>query len=300
MAWDPGSRSNLNRLRRQGIVAVRYQAKGCSVQLEVLSHCIGSANKYEFTPYSANERKIAHNANELFAQLPLGAARFAGNVKGSRMLRTDYMMAGQYALPAGSRFKASDLVGSDCARATHVVSAVYVGAFAMGVGESRILGASATLLGARTGGGGIADVEVLSNEGDAEACQVSQKEAKENERCAVPLRVGLLAIDRAVPETPPIFTASPLESVSTATTASTATPLANLSRPPYTSFVSSGARAARVTTSTVGRCMYNTRMHGSTCASPRAYDYYCPHPGGDLTAQGCTSMAGNPHYWCCP
>jgi len=37
MAWDPGSRANLSRLRHQGVVAVRYEAKGCNVELELLS-----------------------------------------------------------------------------------------------------------------------------------------------------------------------------------------------------------------------------------------------------------------------
>ena len=151
MAWDPGSRSNLNRLRRQGVVAVRYEAKGCNVELELLSNCIGTTGKYDYSAYSANEHKVAHNANELFAQLPVGAARLSGLVRGSRALRTDYMMAGQYALPAGTEFKTTDLRGSDCNRATHVVSAVYVGAFAMGAGESSVMEGSATLLGA--GGG---------------------------------------------------------------------------------------------------------------------------------------------------
>jgi hypothetical protein len=41
MGWDSGSRANLNSLRRQGIIAVRYDAKGCNVELEVLSNCIG-------------------------------------------------------------------------------------------------------------------------------------------------------------------------------------------------------------------------------------------------------------------
>ncbi len=72
MAWDPGSRSNLDRLRRKGVVAVRYQARGCNVELELLLNCIGTTGKYEFSPYSANEHKVAHNASELFAQLPRG------------------------------------------------------------------------------------------------------------------------------------------------------------------------------------------------------------------------------------
>ncbi len=209
MAWDPGSRSNLNRLRRQGVVAVRYQAKGCNVELELLSNCIGTSGKYEFSPYSANEHKVAHNVSELFAQLPVGAARLSGTVKGTRALRTDYMMAGQYALPAGSTFKAADLRGPDCARATHVISAVYVGAFAMGAGESRALEGGVTLLGAGGGTRSAADVDVLSNEGDAEACTTSQKESKENVRCAVPLRIGLIALDAALAPLPPVMAAAP-------------------------------------------------------------------------------------------
>ena len=65
-------------------MAVRYDAKGCNVELELLSNCIGTTSKYAFSPYSANERKVAQNANELFAQLPVGAARLASSVKGTR------------------------------------------------------------------------------------------------------------------------------------------------------------------------------------------------------------------------
>ena len=194
MAWDSGSRSNLNRLRRKGVVAVRYEAKGCNVELELLSNCIAPGATYEFSPYSANEHKLARNANELFAQLPVGAARLSGSLKRDRVLRTDYMLAGQYALPPGTTLRASELKG-DCARATHAVSAVYVGAFAMGAGESRVMEGGVSLLGAGGGLKSSAAVESLGDEGSAEACKVSQEAAKENERCSVPLRIGLIALE---------------------------------------------------------------------------------------------------------
>jgi formylglycine-generating enzyme required for sulfatase activity len=201
MAWDSGSRSNLNRLRRKGVVAVRYEAKGCNVELELLSNCIAPGATYEFSPYSANEHKLARNANELFAQLPVGAARLSGSLKGDRVLRTDYMLAGQYALPPGTTLRASELKG-DCARATHAVSAVYVGAFAMGAGESRVMEGGVSLLGAGGGLKSSAAVESLGDEGSAEACKVSQEAAKENERCSVPLRIGLIALEGRA-EAPP-------------------------------------------------------------------------------------------------
>ena len=203
MAWDPGSRANLNRLRQEGVVAVRYQAKGCNVELELLSNCIGSTGKYRFSPYSANEKKVAHNASELFAELPVGAARLSGKVKGNRALRTDYMLAGQYALPPNATFKRTELQGADCARATHVVSAVYVGAFAMAAGEQRAVDGRASVFGLGAGGATQADVEVLGDEGDAESCKASQKEHKENAGCGVPLRIGLAPLDApAAPECP--------------------------------------------------------------------------------------------------
>jgi hypothetical protein len=194
MAWDPGSRANLNRLRHRGVVAVRYEAKGCNVELELLSQCIGTA-KYEFSPYSANDHKVAHNESELYASLPVGAARLSGKVKGTRALRTDYMLAGQYALPPDAMFKRTDLHGSDCARATHVVSALYVGAFAMAAGEQRAMDGRASLFGLSAGGSSGADVEVIGDEGNSEACKASQKDGKESEQCGVPLRVGLAPLD---------------------------------------------------------------------------------------------------------
>jgi outer membrane protein OmpA-like peptidoglycan-associated protein len=195
MAWDPGSRSNLNRLRGAGVVAVRYEAVGCNVKLELLSHCIGTTSKYQFSPYSAQQRKVAHNESELFAELPIGAASLGAGVKGGRALRTDYILAGQYALPPDATFRAADLKGTDCARATHVVSAIYVGAFVMGAGESRQMDGKSSLFGLTAGGRSGAEVEVLSTEGDAEACAIAQRDGTENYRCAVPLRIGLEALD---------------------------------------------------------------------------------------------------------
>jgi len=214
MAWDSGSRSNLNRLRRAGVVAVRYEAKGCNVELELLSNCIAQGATYTFSPYSANEHKLARNANELFAQLPVGAARLSGSLKGDRVLRTDYMLAGQFALPPGTTLRTSELKG-DCARATHAVSSVYVGAFAMGAGESRVMEGGASLLGAGGGVKSSAAFESLGDEGDVDACKTSQKDHAENDGCAVPLRIGLIALERPVAQAEPARAAPTPASVET-------------------------------------------------------------------------------------
>lgn len=194
MAWEPGSRLDLERLRAKGVVAVRYAAEGCNVTLELLSNCIGTG-AYEYTPYSANEHKIAHDATELFAQLPLGAASLTGKVKGNRGLRADYMLVGRYALPPSATFERADLKGADCARATHVVSAAYVGGFALVSGEERELDTAATVFGAGGGANEVASAERLAGEGDANACKEAQKWRKASDGCDVPLRIGLLALE---------------------------------------------------------------------------------------------------------
>lgn len=193
MAWDSSSRLNLKRLRGQGVVAVRYEAEGCDVKLELLSNCIAPGS-YEYTPYSANESKVAHNANELYAKLPLGAASLSGRVKGDRAVRTDYALAGQYALPPAASFARADLRGASCGKATHVVNAIYVGGFALVSGESRDIDAAVSVFGAGGGAKSAASVERLANEGNAAACAKSQESQEPSGACDVPLRIGLLPL----------------------------------------------------------------------------------------------------------
>jgi hypothetical protein len=193
MGWKAGQRASLSMLRRKGVVAVRYQAQGCDVELEVLPNCIGEGS-YEFSPYVANESKLARNEAELRAKLPIGAAELGGHLKEGWSLRTDYRLAGMVSLPIGKRYSRDDLTGLDCDRATHVVARVYLGGFAIVVGESRSVAAAATVFGAGLSAGHLAEAERLASEGDAEGCLAAQKAAQESPLCSVPLRVGLLPL----------------------------------------------------------------------------------------------------------
>ncbi len=199
MGWDSGSRLNLKGLQEQGVVAVRYRAEGCNVELEVLN-CVG-VGEYTFSPYSASDTKIAKSARDLFAELPIGAARLSAKVGGGRALRTDYMLAGMLRLPVMSFYPAEKLKG-DCARATHVVSTFYLGGFAMAVGESEKIGGGASLFGLGAGMAQDRSVERMATEGDADACGRAQKEAKREPLCNVPLRIGLVPLSQEGSPTP--------------------------------------------------------------------------------------------------
>jgi len=98
------------------------------------------------------------------------------------------------ALPVGGAYTAADLRGPECDRATHVVSRVYLGGFAMVAGESSVIDAAASVFSAKAGASRDASAEHIAREGVAEACEKAQSDGKENSQCAVPLRVGLLAI----------------------------------------------------------------------------------------------------------
>ena len=194
MAWDSAARANLDRLRKQGVVAVRYEGKGCDVKLELLPNCRGSGS-YRFSPYSARETKKARDSVELFAALPLGANALGGKVQQGRGLRTDAILVGTDALKADARVTRSSLKGPDCPRATHVISTVYLGGFALEADEVKALEAKATVFGVGAGAATSSSAESLAREGDPAACEEALKSGKENPLCSVPLRVGLLALD---------------------------------------------------------------------------------------------------------
>ena len=189
IAWDSTSRAQLDKLRREGVVAVRYEARGCEVSLELLPRCIGPKNRYVYSPYSATETKIARDVPELFSKLPLGAANVSGLLKERGALRADTKLVGTVGLPVGSTITEYDLVGPECKRATHVVGAVYVGGFAMAGADVRRVGTT-NLFAAPP-------VEGMTREGQAQICDRAEAEGIELPGCSVPLRVALIPLGGA-------------------------------------------------------------------------------------------------------
>lgn len=202
MGWDAGSRANVALMRRQGVLAVRFSTSplgstdGCKVSLELIPNCIGDG-AYAFAPYPANEKRIAHDQTELGATLPLFSLDVGGKLTTGRALRTDFDLAGMAALPVAKPFARRDLHGQGCDRATHVVSRVYLGGFAIMVGESRSIEATASVFGAGAKASNVRDAEQLATEGDAEACKAAQRSGTESPSCSVPLRLALMPINDA-------------------------------------------------------------------------------------------------------
>ena len=184
MAWDAASRQALRRVRPEGVIAVRYTVEACNVALELLPDCLGPGT-YLYTPEAASGRRIARDAEELFNEVPLGAPQLLGLVSGDRSVRIDALLAGRHALATGPTLSRGTLRGSECSRATHLVTAIDVGAFAITSGDQ------SGIESAPAGFGG----ETFAADGDAEACRRAQETATWSDGCDVPLRLELVALD---------------------------------------------------------------------------------------------------------
>ena len=191
--WDARQRAQLDQARRQGVVAVRYEREGCDVSLELIPQCVGPKNRYVYSPIHTETSIAAHDANELFAKMPLGASSVASQLHDDKAVRADIQLVGNVGLPAGSQVTEYDLVGPDCRRATHVVGAVYVGGFALGAGKPSRVDAAKNLLAKN-------DVEQpLAREGDAVVCERAAKEGVELAGCAAPVRLALVPLEGRAP-----------------------------------------------------------------------------------------------------
>jgi hypothetical protein len=88
-----------------------------------------------------------------------------------------------------------DKLEGQCDQATHVVSAMYLGGFAMVSGQSETLAAEASFFGVGMGASQDRIAERVANEGNADACAAAQKEGKREPLCSVPLRIGLTPVE---------------------------------------------------------------------------------------------------------
>jgi hypothetical protein len=180
-----------------GAVAVEYS--GC--ELRIVDRCkLPGSYAWRKTTLSTDTTDI-HDEDELFAKLPIGAAALEGELKTSGSLHVQTTVSGQMQLVGKAADDATS--GAECARATHLVTALSIGAFKLVAG-----GAVAAKGGADVGAAGIhaAGVHAGTNQsksilrasGDPAACAQATK-AEPNPDCRSPIQIFLTPIKRAVP-----------------------------------------------------------------------------------------------------
>lgn len=202
--WSALDRAALEARAKQGLVPVHYV--GCHI--EVLAECAAPARfAYAYTA-TTTKRDTVHirNEDDLYSNLPLGAAKLEATLKRAGELRVDMTIVGRYAVPIAS-LPRNDLVGPDCARATHVISGLTVGEFNLSAaGRASLSGAAGLAIGPTASGSSTASRQELAEDGDRDACgHATGADTAPPAECAAPLRIELTPVGAFQPECPPGF-----------------------------------------------------------------------------------------------
>jgi hypothetical protein len=183
--WSSGDRASLEALARRQLLVTRWT--GC--ELTVLRGC-RARGAYEYVGITPKRDTVTmRDRDQLYANLPLGAADLGGELETSGELGLEMTTAGMLESTVGS-VRVDQLEG-ECDGATHVVGALAVGAFELTSGSSAKVGANASALGAKAGGESVSARRAISRDGDLGACTASETPS---ERCSALLRLELLPL----------------------------------------------------------------------------------------------------------
>ncbi|MEM9460991.1 MAG: hypothetical protein AAGF11_42900 [Myxococcota bacterium] len=189
--WPAAERAALEARATRGLVAVRYE--GC--EMEVLTSCTGDG-EYEYLGLTQKREGVKiTNADELYAQLPVGAAGLEGKLERSGQLNVDMVIVGRREADK-TQFTERDFTGR-CAEITHVITGLTVGAFTFYSGKAAEVGGGVTVGNVGVGTSSSTDQEILKSDGNAAACAMaSSEDLAAPEGCGALLRVEVVEIDR--------------------------------------------------------------------------------------------------------
>jgi hypothetical protein len=188
--WPAAERAALESRAMQGPVAVHWE--GC--EIEVLTTCNGVGD-YAYAGLNPKQETVRiKNADELYANLPVGAASLEGKLERFGSLEVDMTVIGRKEADHFD-FPRDELAGR-CERATHVVTGLTVGAFTFSAGQGAALGGSAQMGNAGAGAQSSSSSELLNTDGDRDACvKASQNDFEPPPGCGSLLRVELVPVD---------------------------------------------------------------------------------------------------------
>lgn len=192
--WPAAERAALEARANAGLVAVRYE--GC--EMEILSGC-DVDGAYAFAPLSRKQERVTiHNADELYARLPVGAASLEGKLERRGELVVDMTIVGRKQADRHV-FERGELRGR-CESATHVLTGLTVGAFSLLAGASTEARAGADVGKAGAGGRVLRSQELLAADGDPSACPLTPIDDEPAAGCGALLRVEAVPLAGDVAE----------------------------------------------------------------------------------------------------
>jgi hypothetical protein len=195
--WPASEKANLESLLRRGGVAVTFS--GC--EMRVVAQCpIRGGYTWQRTSPATDVVEI-NDENELYAKLPLGAAALEGELKRWGKLSVQTQISGLLRLEGGGPYDIPAI--GECSRATHVITALSVGAFTLSTGGGGTIGGGADVQGIGGGARSSQGTTVTRSSGDGRACWESTDQSP-HPNCSSPIQVFLAPIPgRAAEEGPP-------------------------------------------------------------------------------------------------
>ena len=184
--WPASEKANLETMIDSQAVVVSYS--GC--EMRVLDRCrISGTYGFRRTTQSEDTLEIK-NADELYAKVPLGAVGLEAELAASGRLAIRTTVVGQLRLE-------SDVVVPDtpaCEGATHVITAVSIGAFELLSGGALEAGGGVTVANAGVGARHRSEESQLRSAGSPKACR--DTDAEPHVDCRSPLQVFLTPAER--------------------------------------------------------------------------------------------------------
>jgi hypothetical protein len=163
--WPSSDRAALESTAKHGLVVVRYS--GC--EMEVLPRCqLGGSYRYTATTRKLEKVSI-RDADELYAQVPVGAAKLEGKLEKAGQLNVAMHVVGRFDAVEPEQPK---LEGS-CDGATHLVTAMTSGAFEFYAGAEADAGGGIGIAGVGAGAKSSTKNELLNRDGDPTSCEGS-------------------------------------------------------------------------------------------------------------------------------
>ena len=187
--WPASEKAHLESLLSDRAVVVAYS--GC--EMRILDGCrLQGSYRFQKTTLARDTIEI-RDADELYAKIPLGAVGLEGELARSGRLAVKTTVAGQMKL-GGETPEAPDTAA--CREATHVISALSMGAFALVSGGEVSAGIKVD---ASVAGGGVkheSGESTLRSAGEPDACSRTKTDAA-SEDCNSPIQVFLVPIEHS-------------------------------------------------------------------------------------------------------
>jgi hypothetical protein len=192
--WPASYKARLEAMLHHGAVAVAYS--GC--ELRIVEACaLRGSYEWRRTTLSRDSTDIG-NEDELYAKLPLGADGLSSTLRSAGSLHVLTTVSGQMQLTDSSQVDAGSMAA--CSQATHVVTALSVGAFKLVAGGE--VGAKLKV-GPLAGGSAEESATILREAGDPTKC-ASATSTEPNADCRSPIQVFLAPLARgAAPKAGP-------------------------------------------------------------------------------------------------